>query len=35
MQVTLNIENPHDWTLLLPLLERLGIGITATALPSC
>jgi hypothetical protein len=33
MQVTLNIENPHDWTLLLPLLERLGIGITTTSSP--
>ena len=27
MQVTLNIQNPQDWTLLLPLLERLGISI--------
>ncbi len=27
MQVTLNIKNPKDWTMLLPLLERLGISI--------
>ena len=27
MQVTLNIKNPEDWTMLLPLLERLGISI--------
>lgn len=27
MQVTLDIQNPQDWTLLLPLLERLGISI--------
>jgi hypothetical protein len=27
IQVTLNIQNPQDWTLLLPLLERLGISI--------
>lgn len=27
MQVTLNIKNPQDWTMLLPLLERLGISI--------
>ena len=27
MQVTLNIKNPQDWAMLLPLLERLGISI--------
>lgn len=29
MQVVLNIQNPQDWTVLLPLLERLGISIDA------
>lgn len=31
MQVTLDIKNPKDWSLLLPLLERLGISIEADA----
>jgi hypothetical protein len=30
MQVILNIENPQDWTALLPILERLNISIQAT-----
>jgi hypothetical protein len=30
MQVVLNIDNPQDWTVLLPLLERLGISIQST-----
>ncbi len=30
MQVVLNIQNPQDWTMLLPLLERLGISIQTT-----
>jgi hypothetical protein len=30
MQVILNIENPQDWTVLLPLLERLGVTIQTT-----
>ena len=30
MQVVLNIQNPQDWTVLLPLLERLGITIQST-----
>jgi hypothetical protein len=30
MQVVLNIQNPQDWTMLLPLLERLGISIQST-----
>ena len=30
MQVTINIQNPQDWSLLLPLLERLGISIQTT-----
>jgi hypothetical protein len=30
MQVTLNIKNPQDLTMLLPLLDRLGISIQET-----
>jgi hypothetical protein len=30
MQVILNIDNPQDWTALLPILERLNISIHAT-----
>jgi hypothetical protein len=30
MQVILNIDNPQDWTALLPLIERLGISIQST-----
>jgi hypothetical protein len=30
MQVILNIENPQDWSALLPILDRLGISIHAT-----
>ena len=30
MQVTLDIQNPQDWSLLLPLLQRLGISIKAS-----
>ena len=30
MQVTLNIPNVQDWSVLLPLLERFGISIQAT-----
>jgi hypothetical protein len=32
MQVILNIENPKDWTALLPIIERLGISVL-TAIP--
>jgi hypothetical protein len=27
MQVILNIDNPKDWTALLPIIERLGISV--------
>jgi hypothetical protein len=30
MQVILNIDNPQDWTALLPLIERLGISVQST-----
>lgn len=30
MQVILNIENPKDWTALLPIIERLGISVLTT-----
>ena len=31
MQVTLDIPNPNDWTMLLPLLQRLDISIQTTS----
>ena len=33
MQVVLNIQNPQDWTVLLPLLERLSITVQTTLPP--
>ena len=34
MQVTLNIPNPKDWSVLLPLIERLGISIQTAISPN-
>ena len=30
MQVVLDIKNPQDWTVLMPLIERLGISVHTT-----
>ena len=30
MQIILNVQNPQDWSLLLPLIERLGISVQMT-----